>query len=196
MCGELTTLMLVLGGTIISSIFSSLLSFLKYVADPYNELASIVFWNMGSLASIDSSLLPYAVSAMLTGIALLLIFSYMINVLSMGDIEAKSMGLNTTKARIILVSGASLATAGAVSLAGNIGWVGLIIPHTARFFVGSDNRKLIPFSMLLGAAFMIFVDTLCRTLTGSEIPLGIMTSLIGGPFFICLLRKYKGEGWK
>ena len=196
MCGEVTTLMLVLGGTIISSIFSALLSFLKYVADPYNELASIVFWNMGSLASIDSDSFGFAAAAMIAGIVLLMIFGWMINVLSMGDIEAKSMGLNTTAAKIIVVTGASLATAGAVSIAGNIGWVGLIIPHVARFLVGSDNKKLVPFSVICGAGFMITVDMLCRTITGSEIPLGIMTSLIGGPFFIYLLRKYKGGGWK
>lgn len=196
MCGEVTTLMLVLGGTVISSIFSALLSFLKYVADPYNELASIVFWNMGSLASIDSELLPWASAAMLAGIIILFMSSWMINVLSMGDTEAQSMGLNTKGARITVVAGASLATAGAVSIAGNIGWVGLIIPHTARFFVGSDNRRLVPFSALLGAGFMLLTDTLCRSLTGGEIPLGIMTSLIGGPFFIYLLRKYRGGGWQ
>ena len=196
MCGEVTTLMLVLGGTIISSIFSALLSFIKFVADPYNELASIIFWNMGSLASIESKSFIFAAIAMLIGIILLLAFSWMINVLSMGEIEAKSMGLNTLLAKVIIVAGATLATGGAVSIAGSIGWVGLIIPHMARFIVGSDNRKLVPFSMLLGAGFMILIDTLCRTITGSEIPLGIMTSLIGGPFFIYLLRRYKGGGFR
>lgn len=196
MCGEVTALMLVLGGTIVSSIFSALLSFLKYVADPTNELASIVFWNMGSLASIDSSVIPVAYAAMLAGMLLLLFSASWINVLSMGDQEAFSMGLNVKRARLIVVSGATLATAGAVSIAGTIGWVGLIIPHMARFLVKSDNRRLIPYSMLMGASFLILIDTLCRTLTGAEIPLGIMTSLIGGPFFIYLLRRYKGGGWK
>ena len=196
MCGEVTALMLVLGGTIVSSIFSALLSFLKYVADPTNELASIVFWNMGSLASIDSSVIPVAYAAMLVGMLLLLFSASWINVLSMGDQEAFSMGLNVKRARLIVVSGATLATAGAVSIAGTIGWVGLIIPHMARFLVKSDNRRLIPYSMLMGASFLILIDTLCRTLTGAEIPLGIMTSLIGGSFFIYLLRRYKGGGWK
>lgn len=196
MCGEVTTLMLVLGGTVISSVFSALLSFLKYVADPYNQLASIVFWNMGSLASIDSKVFPFAAGAMTVGLVLLVFSGWSINVLSMGDQEAKSLGLNVTMARIIVVSGAALATAGSVSIAGTIGWVGLIIPHAARFLVGSDNRRLIPFSILLGAGFLVLVDTLCRTVTGSEIPLGIMTSLIGSPFFLYLLRKYKGGGWR
>lgn len=196
MCGEVTSLMLVLGGVIISAIFAALLSFLKYVADPYNQLASIVFWNMGSLASLESAVLPYGFGVMIVGLVILLGTSWMLNVLSMGDREASSMGVSVKRARLAIVSGASLATAGAVSIAGTIGWVGLVIPHIARFIVGSDNRTLIPFSMLLGAAFMMLVDILCRTVTGSEIPLGILTSLIGGPFFIYLLRRYKGRGWR
>ena len=196
MCGEVTSLMLVLGGTIISSIFSALLSFLKYVADPNNELASIVFWNMGSLASVESTVFPFAAAAMLAGMGLLVLSGWSLNALSMGDREAKSMGLDVGKARLAVVAGATLSTAGAVSIAGTIGWVGLIIPHMARFLVGSDNRRLIPFSMLLGAAFLMGIDLLSRTLTGAEIPLGILTSLIGGPFFIYLLRRYKGGGWK
>lgn len=196
LCGEVTTLMLVLGGTIISSIFSALLSFLKYVADPYNELASIVFWNMGSLASIESHLFPFCAAVMVIGILTLIFSAWVLNVLSMGDREAKSMGLNVPVARLLVVSGATLATAGAVSIAGTIGWVGLVIPHICRFIIGSDNRKLIPYSIMLGAAFMMLIDMLSRTITGSEIPLGILTSLIGGPFFIYLLRKYKGGGWK
>lgn len=196
MCGEVTSLMLVLGGTIISSIFTAMLSFLKYVADPYNQLASIVFWNMGSLASIESGLLPFCAAAMLAGMGILMLFAGALNVLSMGDREARSMGLPVFGVRILIVSGATLATAGAVSIAGTIGWVGLVIPHIARFLIGSDNRKLIPFSILIGAGFMMLVDLLCRSITGSEIPLGILTSLIGGPFFIYLLRRYKGGGWK
>ena len=196
MCGEVTSLMLVLGGTVISAIFAALLSFLKYVADPFNQLASIVFWNMGSLASLESAVLPFATLAMVVGLVLLIVSGWMLNVLSMGDQEAASLGLSVPRARIIVISGATLATAGAVSIAGTIGWVGLIIPHVSRFIVGSDNRKLIPFSMLVGAAFMMLVDLLCRTITGSEIPLGILTSLIGGPFFIYLLRRFKGRGWR
>lgn len=196
MCGEVTSLMLVLGGMVISAIFTALLSFLKYVADPYNQLASIVFWNMGSLASLESAVLPYGALAMVAGLVLLVVMSWALNVLSMGDREAGSLGLSVSSARVAIVAGATLATAGAVSIAGTIGWVGLIIPHAARFIIGSDNRKLIPFSMLLGAAFMMLVDILCRTVTGSEIPLGILTSLVGGPFFIYLLRRFKGRGWR
>lgn len=195
-CGEVTVLMLVLGGTIISSVFSALLSFLKYVADPYDQLAAIVFWNMGSLASIESSVIPVAYTTMIFGMILLLLYAEQINVLSMGDSEAFSMGINVKKIRVIVVAGATFATAGAVCISGTIGWIGLIVPHMARFIVKSDNRRLIPFSMLIGAIFLMLIDMLCRTLTGAEIPLGIMTAVIGGPFFIYLLKKYKGGGWK
>ena len=196
MSGEATTLMLVLGGTIISSIFSALVSLLKYVADPYNQLASIVFWNMGSLASLESGVLPWSAAAMGAGVLLLFLSGQTLNVLSMGEDEARSLGLSTGAARILVISGATLATAGAVSLAGTIGWIGLIVPHMARFLIGSDHRRLLPFSALLGASFLMLIDLLCRTLTGGEIPLGILTSLIGGPFFVYLLRRYKGRGWK
>lgn len=195
MSGETTALMLVLGGTIISSIFSALVSLLKYAADPYNQLASIVFWNMGSLASIESDALPWCAAAMTAGSLILLFSTQSLNVLSMGENEAKSLGLDTRGARVLVVCGATLATAGAVSIAGTIGWIGLIVPHMARFLIGSDNRRLLPYSALLGASFLMLVDLLCRTLTGGEIPIGILTSLIGGPFFIYLLRRYKGRGW-
>lgn len=195
-CNGLTTVMLVLGGTIISNLFSALLSLVKYMADPTNQLASITFWNMGSLASLQESQFPYSVAAMAVGMILLLLCAWMINVLSISDAEAKTMGLPVEQAKILVVLGATLCTAGAVSITGNIGWVGLIIPHAARFMIGSDNRKLIPLSMLMGAAFLMLVDLLCRTISGAEIPLGIMTSLIGGPFFIYLLRKFKGGNWR
>lgn len=196
LCNGATMIMLVLGGTVISNIFSALLSLMKYVADPANELASIVFWNMGSLASIRVSQIPFSVMALLAGMAVLLFSGQTINVLSMGELEAKSMGLALLPAKACVIFGATMATAGAVSITGNIGWVGLLTPHISRFFIGSDNRKLIPFSMAVGAVFMTSVDLLCRTLTGTEIPLGIMTSLVGGPFFIYLLKRFKGGQWR
>lgn len=196
MGGEVSTLMLVLGGTVISTIFSALVSLLKYAADPYNQLASIVFWNMGSLASLESRALPYCAAAMLVGMAALFCTSGALNVLSMGEREAASIGVPVHAARAVLVAGATLATAGAVGVAGTIGWIGLIVPHIARFLIGSDNRRLLPYSALLGAAFLTAIDLLCRTLTGGEIPLGIPTALIGGPFFLYLLRRYRGGGWK
>ena len=188
-------IMLVLGGVVVSSIFSALVSFAKFIADPYEKLPSITFWLMGSIANaryrdIFISFVPIAV-----GITGLIAIRWQINVLSMGDKEARALGVNHILVKIITVLCATLATAGAVSVSGNIGWVGLIMPHIGRMLIGNDNRILIPASLSLGAVFMIFVDNLSRSLIGAEIPLGILTALIGGPFFIYLLKKTKGKGW-
>lgn len=189
------TIMLVLGGVVVSSIFSALVSFAKFIADPYEKLPSITFWLMGSLASaryrdIFISIIPISI-----GVIGLIAIKWQINVLSMGDKEARALGVNHILVKVITVLCATLATAGAVSVSGNIGWVGLIIPHIGRMLIGNDNRLLIPVSFSLGAVFMILVDNLSRSLIGAEIPLGILTALIGGPFFIYLLKKTKGKGW-
>lgn len=194
--GQVSTIMLVLAGTIVSSIFASLLAFMKYIADPGRELASIVFWTLGSLASIDQSLIPWSVVTMGIGIAFLLRCAWPLNLISMGEREALSMGISIVRTRNLVIIGATLATAGAVSIAGSIGWIGLIVPHIARVLFGNDNRKLIPASVSLGAVFLVFIDLLARTLTGSEIPLGLLTALIGGPFFIGLMKKHKGSGFQ
>jgi len=189
------TIMLVLGGVIVSSIFTSLISFAKYIADPYEQLPSIVFWMMGSLANAGYRDILTAGPIIVIGSAGLYLVRWRINVLSMGDKEARTLGVNTGIAKGIIVISATLATAGAVCVSGTIGWVGLIMPHIGRMLVGNDNRILIPVSFSLGACFLIAVDNLSRILTGSEIPLGILTSLIGGPFFIYLLKKTKARGW-
>jgi len=129
------------------------------------------------------------------GVIGLIALRWQINVLSMGDKEAQALGINNILTKIIMVLCASLATAGAISVSGNIGWVGLVMPHIGRMMVGNDNRILIPASFFLGAFFMIVVDNLSRSLIGAEIPLGILTALIGGPFFVYLLKKTKGKGW-
>lgn len=189
------TIMLVLGGTIVSSVFSALISFTKYVADPTNELPAIVFWLMGSLASARYRDIMIAGIPMVIGIAGLLAVRWRINVLSMGDKEAHALGINTKLNKGIVIICATLASAGAVCVSGIIGWVGLVIPHIGRMLVGNDNRILIPASLSLGACFLIVVDNLSRMLTGSEIPLGILTALVGGPFFVYLLKRTKGGGW-
>jgi len=189
------TIMLVLGGVIVSSVFSSLISFTKYVADPFQELPSIVFWLMGSLASADYQDIMVAGVPMLAGVIGLLGIRWRINVLSMGDKEAHTLGVNLKLDKAIVILAATLATAGAVCVSGIIGWVGLIIPHISRMLVGNDNRLLIPSSMALGACFLVLVDDVGRVITGSEIPLGILTALIGAPFFVWLLKKTKGGGW-
>jgi iron complex transport system permease protein len=189
------TITLVLGGVVVSSIFSALISFAKYVADPYQQLPAIVFWLMGSLATARYHDILVAGIPMSIGIAGLLAIRWRINVLSMGDREAHSLGVNLAVDKGIVIVCASLATAGAVCVSGIIGWVGLVIPHICRMIVGNDNRVLIPASLSLGACFLVLVDNVGRIITGSEMPLGILTALIGGPFFVWLLKKTKGGGW-
>ncbi|MFA7574794.1 MAG: iron ABC transporter permease [Arcobacteraceae bacterium] len=189
------TITLVLGGVVVSSIFSALVSFAKFVADPFEKLPSITFWLMGSLATSQYKDILFSIFPISIGVIGLIALRWQINVLSMGDKEAQALGINNILTKIIMVLCASLATAGAISVSGNIGWVGLVMPHIGRMMVGNDNRILIPASFFLGAFFMIVVDNLSRTLIGAEIPLGILTALIGGPFFVYLLKKTKGKGW-
>lgn len=189
------TIMLVLGGVIVSSVFSALLSMLKYLADPADKLPTIVFWLMGSLANARYEDVLMAAVPIIVGIVGLLLISWRINVLSMGDREAQSLGVNVKLSKGIVIICTSLATAGAVSVSGIIGWVGLVIPHISRMLVGNDNRILIPTSLSLGACFLLLVDNLGRIISPGEIPLGILTALIGGPFFVYLLKVTKGGGW-
>ncbi|MDZ5725082.1 iron ABC transporter permease [Acetobacterium sp. K1/6] len=190
-----TTITLVLGGTIIQSIFSALISLLKYLADTATQLPAITFWLMGSLASTKTADVFLALIPMVLGMAGILTMRYRLNVLSMGDREARTLGINVRANKATIIGLATLATAGAVCISGIVGWIGLIIPHVGRMLVGNDNKWLVPASMSLGACFVIFCDTLCRSITGGEIPLGIVTALIGGPFFIYLLKKTKGRSW-
>lgn len=189
------TIMLVLGGVIVSAIFSSLVSLLKYIADPYEQLPSIVFWLMGSLASARFLDIIIASIPMSIGVLGLIAMRWRLNILSMGDSEAQALGVNIFFTKGLAILFATLATAGAVCVSGVIGWVGLVIPHIGRMLVGNNNVVLIPVSLSIGACYLVIVDNLARTLTGSEIPLGILTSLIGAPFFIYLLKRTKGRGW-
>jgi|LGOV01.1.fsa_nt_gb iron complex transport system permease protein len=189
------TIMLVLGGVIVSSVFSSLISLGKYVADPFNELPAITFWLMGSLASCSFKDIAISFIPIFLGVGGMILMKWRINVLSMGERDARTLGINTKLNRGLVVVFASLSTAGAVSIAGTIGWVGLVIPHLGRMMVGTDNRKLIPVSLALGSFYLVVIDIISRTLTGSEIPLGILTSLLGAPFYVYVLKKTKGSGW-
>ena len=190
-----TAVTLVLGGTIIQSIFSALLSLVKYVADTATQLPAITFWLMGSLASTKTTDLFLSSVPMMVGMCGLMLIRYRLNVLSMGDREARTLGLNVGLNKLLVISFATLATAGAVSVSGVVGWIGLIVPHMGRMIVGNDNKWLMPTSISLGACFVVLVDTICRTLTGGEIPLGVVSALVGGPFFIYLLKKTKGRNW-
>ena len=188
-------IMLVLGGVIVSSVFAALLSFVKYVSDPYDQLPKIVFWLMGSLASAGYRDIMIAGIPMVIGMTGLLAVRWQINVLSMGDREARTLGINTDVSKGLTILCATLATAGAVCVSGVIGWIGLVIPHIARMIFGNDNRIIVPASLSLGACFLVMVDDIGRLITGSEIPLGILTAILGGPFFVYLLKKTKGGGW-
>lgn len=189
-----SSVMLVLGGTIVSSVFTSMISLMKYIAEPTVQLPKIVFWLMGSMASGSYRDIAIGGIPMVLGMVGLIAIRWQVNVLSMGDKEARTLGVRVNLIRAILVVSATLATAGAVCVSGIIGWVGLVIPHIGRMLVGNDNRILIPTSLSLGACYLILIDNLSRTLTGSEIPLGILTALIGAPFFVYLLRN-KGGNW-
>lgn len=182
------TILLVLGGVISSALFSALLSVVKYTADPYNKLPAIVYWLMGSFAAADKNTALIVFIPMLIGVVTLSLMGKYLNILGLGDDDAKALGVQVSLVRGAAIFFATLISALTVVLAGMIGWVGLIIPHIARFLVGPDNRILLPVCAILGAAFLVIVDTVCRTAISIEIPVGIATSLIGIPIFILALR--------
>jgi len=186
------TMMLVLSGIIVGAIFSALLSLIKYVADPHQKLPAIVFWLMGSLAPASKGDLLTAAPPMVVGVMGLLLVRWRINILSMGDQEARSLGIKTDRLKAFVILCCTLVTASAVSVSGIIGWVGLVIPHIGRMLVGPDHKVLLPASVALGAAYLILIDDLSRTLISAEIPLGILTAIVGAPFFAYLLRRTQG----
>ncbi|WP_292389850.1 FecCD family ABC transporter permease [Methanosarcina sp. UBA5] len=188
------TLVLVLSGMIVGSIFTALTSLVKYLADPYDELPAIVFWLMGSLATVRFVDLLYILFPMFIGTLVLFLLRWRINILSLGDEEAKALGMNVEKMRLIIIVCATLITSAAVSISGVIGWVGLVVPHISRMIVGPNYSRLLPMSIVIGASFMLIVDDLSRTIAATEIPLGILTSLIGAPLFAYLLKRGR-LGW-
>lgn len=187
-------ILLVLGGVISSALFNSLLAVIKYVADPYSQLPAITQWLMGSLTFIDNNMLLLYGIPQLVGILLVVGFSGYLNILSMGDDEAKALGVNVKRIRLIMILLASLISSLTVVMAGMIGWVGLVIPHISRMIVGPNNKLLVPCAALIGAIFLIVADNVSRMLFTVEIPIGITTSLVGIPFFIVILRKTR-KGW-
>ena len=189
-----TSVTLILGGVIVSSFFSALISILKFIADPYSQLPSITFWFMGSFADVGY-LHFYAFLPMALGMLLIFLSRWRINVLSMGDRAAAALGVDVKKYQFLIIGGATLATASAVCISGTIGWVGLVVPHIGRMLVGNNNVRLIPVSMSLGACFLTLMDILSRCISTAEIPIGILCALIGTPFFVYLLKKTRGGGW-
>jgi iron complex transport system permease protein len=189
-----STLILVLAGIIVGSLFSALLSLAKYVADPYDTLPAIVFWLMGSLSSVSNTDIIAVAPPILLGSLCLYLIRWRINLLSLGEEEAQALGLDTKRMTVVLIVASTVITASAVCISGIIGWVGLVVPHIGRMLVGPDFRNLVPVSAILGASFLLVVDDIARTLTATEIPLGILTALVGAPFFAYLLTQKK-VGW-
>lgn len=188
-------LMLVLSGMVTAAIFNALISLMKYFADSDTKLPDITFWLMGSLASITMDEIKIVLPIVLIGILPLILLSWKMNVLSLGDEEAKALGINTGRLRIIVICCASLITASVVCISGLIGWIGLIIPHFARSLVGPNHRFLLPASFLSGSIFMLLIDDVARSATSLEIPLGILISLIGAPLFLVFLSKSTKKSW-
>ena len=179
-------LALVLTGVVIGTLLGSAIALLKYLADPYNQLPAITYWLLGSLAALSPREVLHALPLMLIGLAPMLLLRWRMNLLALPDDEARALGVDTRRLRALVIACATLMTASAVAISGIIGWVGLLIPHAARLLVGPDFGRLLPLAMLLGAAFLLAVDTLCRTLATIEIPPGVLTALIGTPFFLWL----------
>ena len=185
---------LVLAGVVTSALFNALISLAKFVADPEEKLPAITYWLMGSLGTASYQDIGMAAPLILCGIAILNAIRWRINLLTLPDDEAKSLGLNVSHFKWLVIIGATICTASSVAVAGIVGWVGLIIPHIARMFVGNNNERVLPASMILGATYLLLIDTLARSVTATEIPLSILTAIIGAPFFAYLLRK-TGGGW-
>jgi iron complex transport system permease protein len=189
-----TTIMLVLGGIISGALFSSLLSLVKYISDPYNQLPTIVNWLMGSLTLTDRTEVLRISIPILVGLGLLTLLSRHLNVLSMGDEEARALGVNVQAIRLVVILSATIISSLTVVVAGTISWVGLIVPHFTRMVTGPDNPRLMPTVILFGATYLIIVDDVSRMMFTFEIPIGIVTALLGIPCFALVLRNAK-KGW-
>lgn len=186
-------MMLVLAGIVVKGIMDAVMGIIKYLADPETQLASITYWQMGSLAKVLPKDIAMIAPVVIICAAAVLLLRWRINILSLGDNEAKSLGVHIRLTRGVIILSATLLTACAVCICGTIGWVGLVIPHLSRMIAGEDNTRSIPVSLLVGAIFMVLIDTLARTITSMELPLSILTGLIGAPFYLIVLtRQRKG----
>ena len=185
--GHDRVLTLVLTGVVVGSLFAAGVAFAKSVADPYNQLPAITFWLLGSFAGVTSRDLAFALPLLAAAFVPLALLRWRVNVLSLADDEARALGVNVARERLWLIAAATLATSASVAIAGIVGWVGLVVPHAARMLGGAEFSRVLPMSALLGAAFMVLVDTVCRTLVSTELPPGVLTAFVGTPAFIALL---------
>lgn len=182
-------LVLVLTGVAIGALLGAGISLLKLLADPYTQLPSITFWLLGSLNAVVAKDVLATLPAILLSLLPLLLLRWRANLLSLSDEEGAALGVNVARLRATLIAAATLGTAAAVSLAGIVGWVGLVVPHIARLLVGPEFSRLLPASLILGGGFLVGADTLARSIAGIELPLGILTALVGAPFFLFLLAR-------
>ncbi|OGA17969.1 MAG: iron ABC transporter permease [Betaproteobacteria bacterium RIFCSPLOWO2_02_FULL_66_14] len=187
-------LALVLSGVVIGSLLGAVVALVKTLADPLNQLPPITFWLLGSLASVAPLDLALALPLVAVGLIPLWLLRWRMNLLALDDDEARSLGVPVTAMRLAVVSAATLMTAACVAISGVIGWVGLLIPHAARLVAGPEFSRLLPLAMLFGAAFLLVVDTVCRTATSIELPPGVVTALVGTPAFLVLLLRAR-RGW-
>ena len=187
--GETTITRLILAGVIVTSLMNATISIVKLVADPADQLPEITYWLMGGLTGITTQNVVYGMAGIGVGVVGIFLLRWRLNVLSLGDEEARSSGVHVATLRVAFIGLATLVSATVVALCGQVGWVGLVIPHCARLICGSNNRHVIPLSIFLGAGFMLVVDTFARSLLAMEIPLSILTAFIGAPVFVVLLRK-------
>lgn len=188
-------LVLVLAGLVVTAIFNSVLMMVKYVSDPFNQLPVIVFWTMGSLSRVAWSDLQTAAPIILAGLLVVHALRFRLNVLSLGDNQAKSLGQNPGLLRLLFISISSLIVGLIVSTCGQIAWIGLVIPHIARTLAGPNHERMIPVSIVFGALFMLLADDLARSLTSAELPLSVITAIVGAPLFAYLLYRNRGTGW-
>ena len=186
-----SNIMLVLSGIVVGGVTGSLMGIIKYVADPQSELPQITYWTMGSLDNVDMTVVGICVIPIVICTVIMMRMSWWIDIISMGEKDAKTLGANVNRIRLITIVCSTLLTAISVCMCGTIGWIGLVVPHFARMFVGPDNTKLMPTSALLGAIFLMVVDTLARNVSVVEVPLGIITGLVGAPFYAWLLYKQR-----
>jgi iron complex transport system permease protein len=187
-------LLLVLGGIISSSLFSALFLLMKYLADPYNQLPAIIYWLMGGFSLADPKTTAILSLPILLGVILLLLLSPYLNILTMGEEEAKSLGVNVSLLRLTFIIVSAVISSLTVAMCGIIGWIGLVIPHIGRMIAGPDNRVLLPVCLFIGAVFLLTVDNVSRLLFAVEIPIGILTSILGIPVFAGILR-HSSKGW-
>lgn len=185
-------MMIILGGMVVSSLFSALVSLIKYVADPNDVLPVITFWLMGSFSNSTVRSLYTGVPMIILGMMILYLMRYRMNALSLKEEEAASLGINVRQNRMIVIVASSLITASVVSMCGVVGWVGLLIPHISRMLFGNNHTKVIPGCIVFGALFMLIIDTIARCMYQAEIPVSILTAIIGAPVFLLLLRKTGG----